>query len=34
MPQGIITADFNGDGILNLAVADQGTNAISIARQR
>ena len=30
MPQGIITADFNGDGILNLAVADQGTNAISI----
>jgi uncharacterized repeat protein (TIGR01451 family) len=30
MPQGIITADFNGDGILDLAVADQGTNAISI----
>ena len=30
MPQGIITADFNGDGILDLAVADKGTNTVSI----
>jgi hypothetical protein len=29
-PQGIITADFNADGNLDLAVADSGTNAITV----
>jgi large repetitive protein len=29
-PQGIITADFNGDGKLDLAVANSGSNTVSI----
>ncbi len=29
-PQGIITADFNGDGKLDLAVANSGSNTVSV----
>jgi uncharacterized repeat protein (TIGR01451 family) len=30
MPQGLVTADFNGDGKLDLAVANNGSNNVSI----
>lgn len=29
-PKGIVTADFNGDGIQDLAVANQGSNSVSV----